>query len=167
MYAPGRVLCVVLPAIVNIAEKDLLQPRLSRALLTEAKEYITRFTTPFSHVEFTNPIYETITVKCSVKIKTGYDENYYGSQLNKDIQQYLSPWILNKTKSPSFGGKIYASAIINFIEELEYIDYLTQFEASKVENNKLVIWKEETSGSSEAVILTSALQHQIDTNAIC
>ena len=167
MFAPGYVLCVVLPAIVNIADKDLLQPRLSKALLTEAIEYLSQFKTTFSNVELINPVYEEITVKCSVRIRKGFDENYYSVQLNKDLQQYISPWIMNKNISPSFGGKIYASGIINFIEELDYVDYLTNFEATKLENNKLVTWKENTMGSSEEVILTSAAQHQIDTNAIC
>ncbi len=167
MYVPGHVLCVALPSTINIADKDLLQPRISKGILTAAQEYIKQFMTTFAKVVFINPIYEPITVKCSVKIKDTYDESYYAAQLNKDLQQYISPWILNKNISPSFEGKIYASAIINFIEERPYIDYLTSFEAFKLEKNKLITWKEFTSGSSEDVILTSAIQHQIDTNAVC
>ena len=167
MYSPGYVLCVALPAIINIAEKDLLQPRLSKALLTEATKYINAFKTIFSNVEFINPVYEPITVKCSVKIRDGFDENYYSTLLNKDLQEFISPWVANRAISPSFGGKIYASAIINFIEERDYVDYLTFFEASKLENGQLITWKEHTTGSSEDVILTSAEQHQIDSKAIC
>lgn len=167
MYEPGYVLCVALPSIVNLPEKDLLQPRISKAVLTEAAEYISKYMTTFAKVEFINPVYEAITVKCSVKIRTGYDENYYSTQLNTEIQQYIAPWILNKDISPSFGGKIYASGIINFIEERPYVDYITNFEAFKQEGETLVSWKEFTSGSSEDVILTSASQHEIDTNAIC
>ena len=167
MFVPGQVLCVVLPSIANLAEKDLLQPRISKAILTAAQEYISSLMTTFAHVEFINPIYESITIKCSVKIKAGYDESYYATQLNTELQQYIAPWILNNGSSPSFGGKLYASGIINFIEEREYVDYLTFFEAFKQEGNKLVSWKEFTTGSSEDVILTSAALHQIDTNAIC
>jgi len=167
MRVPGHVLCVVLPATANLAEKDLLQPRISKAILTAAQEFILQHTTTFAQVEFINPIYEPITVKCSVKMKAGFDENYYATQLNVELQQFISPWILNKQISPSFGGKIYASGIINFIEERPYVDYLTYFEASKLEDGKLVTWKEFTTGSSEDVILTSAAQHIIDTNAIC
>lgn len=167
MYMPGHVLCIALPATTNIAEKDLLQPRLSKALLTAAADYIGQFKTVFSQVEFANPVYETITVTCSVKIRDGYDENFYTTQLNKDLQAFISPWISNRSISPSFGGTIYASSIINFIEEREYIDYLTFFEASKLEQNKLVTWKGFTTGSSEEVILTSAEQHKIDSKAIC
>ena len=167
MYVPGKVLCVALPATANLAEKDLLQPRISKAVLTAAAEYISQFMTTFAQVEFSNPIYEPITIKCSVKIRSGYDENYYATQLNTDLQQYLAPWILNDNVSPSFGGKIYASAIINFIEERPYIDYITKFEAFKQEDDKLVGWKESVMGSSEDVILTSAPEHLIDTKAIC
>lgn len=167
MYAPGNVLCVALPATTNIAEKDLLQPRVSKAVLTAAEEYVKQFMTPFAHIKFSNPVYEPVTVKCSVKIRAGFDENYYATQLNNDLQQFICPWLTNKQISPSFEGKIYASAIINFIEERSYIDYLTHFEAFKMVDNTLVSWKEFTSGSSEDVILTSAAQHLIDTNAVC
>lgn len=167
MYMPGRVLCVALPATINIAEKDLLQPRVSKATLTAAAEYVKTFMTTFAAVEFVNPVYEPITVTCRVKIKPGYDESFYAAQLNKELQQYISPWIANRNSSPSFGGKIYASAIINFIEERPYIDYLAFFEASKLEDGRLITWKEFTAGSSEEVILTSAPQHIIDTNAVC
>lgn len=167
MYVPGSVLCVAIPAMVNVSDKDLLEPRLSKAVLTEAENYVAQFKTTFAKVKVINPIYEQITVKCSVQIRKGYDENYYANQLNKDLQQYIAPWVGNKNISPSFEGKIYASGIINFIEELEYIDYLTKFEAFKAEDGKLITWTEYTTGSSEDVILTSAAQHEIDTNAIC
>jgi len=167
MHAPGHVLCVALPATINIAEKDLLQPRISKAILTAAQEYISRWMTTFAHMEFINPVYEPVSVKCSVKIRPGFDENYYATQLNKELQEYIAPWILNRNSSPSFGGKLYASGIINFIEERPYVDYLTNFEAFKLENDKLVSWKEFVAGSNETVILTSVAQHEIDTNAIC
>ncbi|HTI61057.1 baseplate J/gp47 family protein [Mucilaginibacter sp.] len=167
MYEPGNVLCVALPATVNIAEKDLLQPRISKGTLTEAEEYIGSFMTTFAHVKFINPVYEPIIVKCSVKINPGFDESFYRDQLNTDIQQFIAPWILNKNISPSFSGKIYASSIINFIEERPYINYLTNFEAFKIENNKTISWNEFATGSGEDVILTSHSSHQIDTQAIC
>lgn len=167
MYAPGHVLCVVLPTTVNIPEKDLLQPRLSKALLTAAKEYVSQYITTFANAEFINPVYEIITIKCSVKIRKGFDTNFYAVQLNKDLQAFIAPWMADRSISPSFGGVLYASAIINFIEERAYVDYLTFFEATKMEDGKLIVWKEYTTGSREDVILTSAPQHEIDTNAIC
>ncbi len=167
MYAPGNVLCIALPSTVNIAEKDLLQPRISKGILTEAEEYINSFMTTFAKVKFINPVYEPIIIKCSVKINEAFDVNFYSSMLNTELQQFIAPWILNKNVSPSFSGKIYASSIINFIEERFYIDYLTNFEAFKTENSTTVSWTEFITGSSEDVILTSTAQHQIDTNAIC
>lgn len=167
MYAPGKVLCVALPSVVNIAEKDLLKPRISKAVLTKAAEEIKKHMSPFAQVEVINPVYEEITVKCDVKIKSGYDESFYQTQLNADLQGFIAPWIINSELSPSFGGSLYASAIINFIEEREYVDYLTFFEATKTEEGKIITWTDEVSGSDETVILTSAAQHLIDTNAIC
>ena len=167
MYQPGYVLCVALPSVTNIADKDLLQPRISKATLTEAEGYAKQFMTTFARVRFINPVYEPIKIKCSVKIRAGFDESYYKTQLNNDLKQFLAPWMTNKNVAPSFEGTIYASSIINFIEERPYVDYLTDFKAFKIKNGKPINWEESTTGSNEDVILTSDIQHDIDTNALC
>jgi hypothetical protein len=167
MYTPGHVLCVALPSTQRLAEKDLLQPRISKGVLQAAETYLADFMSTFAKIEVINPVYEIITVKCGVKMKTGFDETFYAGQLNKDLQQFISPWLADKNISPSFEGTIYASGIVNFIEERPYIDYITDFEATKTEGNNIITWTESTSGSSEDVILTSAVQHSIDTSGIC
>lgn len=167
MYVPGRTLVVALPSLENVSEKDLLQPRVAKTILAEAEAYLKQFMSTFANINVVNPTYEPITIKCKVKIRQGFDETYYAKQLNADLQTFLCPWIKGGNVSPTFSGKIYASAIINFIEDLPYIDYLTFFEATKTSNGKIENWANETSGSNEAVILTSAAQHEIDTNAIC
>lgn len=167
MYIPGNVLCIVLPSMLNISEKDILQPRLSQTVINEAGAYLAKCSTPFCSITVQNPVYEQIRVNCKVKIKAGFDETFYAKQLNTDLQTFFCPWINNRALAPDFGGKIYASAIINFIEDLPYIDYVTFFEAEKILDGKFTKWFTETSGSNEQVILTSVQQHLIDTNPIC
>jgi hypothetical protein len=167
MYSPGNVLCVALPATANIAEKDLLQPRISKGVLTAAATFLKDSMSPFAAVEVINPIYEMITVSCSVRIKAGFDETFSKGLLSRDLCEYISPWIANKKISPSFGGKIYASAIINFIEERPYVDFLMDFSATRTAESGAETWTEFTMGSSEDVILTSAPQHNIITDGTC
>ena len=56
-----------------------------------------------------------------------YDQQYYFSKLNKDIKKFLSPWAHGEIDNLRFGGSIEKSVVINFVEELSYIDYVTDF----------------------------------------
>jgi hypothetical protein len=62
----------------------------------------------------------------SLKLKVAYkDFNYYAGLLKEEITQFLSPWAFGQSDSPDFGGNVYKSAVINFIEERYYVDYIT------------------------------------------
>jgi hypothetical protein len=57
----------------------------------------------------------------------GGDVGYYCKKLNEDIKKFLSPWAYDEGKDISFGGKIHKSVILNYIEGISYVDYLTDF----------------------------------------
>jgi hypothetical protein len=74
-----------------------------------------------------NPVYEQIIVGFKVQFYTGTDKGFYLKQLNDEIVYFLTPWAFNENADVQFGGKIYASSIINFIEERPYVDFITDF----------------------------------------
>ena len=39
--------------------------------------------------------------------------------------QYLTPWAFNSDADIQFGGRIFKSSLINFIEERYYVDFIT------------------------------------------
>ncbi|HSF88363.1 MAG TPA: hypothetical protein VLA46_03035, partial [Saprospiraceae bacterium] len=41
--------------------------------------------------------------------------------------RFLSPWAFPGGGNPSFGGKIYKSVLINFVEDRSYVEYITEF----------------------------------------
>jgi hypothetical protein len=45
--------------------------------------------------------------------------------LKEEITQFLSPWAFGNSSTIDFGGKIYKSVLINFIEERYYVDFIT------------------------------------------
>ena len=45
--------------------------------------------------------------------------------LKEEIMQYLTPWAFNSDADIQFGGKIFKSSLINFIEERYYVDFIT------------------------------------------
>ncbi|WP_448634280.1 hypothetical protein [Pedobacter panaciterrae] len=62
-----------------------------------------------------------------------------------------------------FGGKITKSMVIKFLEDLEYIDYLTDFSLYKFSPNKRAFGRnvEVAEASNPASILVSHTQHNI------
>ncbi len=162
-YAPGEVLVVVLPYISNVAFTNLLQPRVSLSLLQEVAGFVKTGTSPFVKLQVANPVYECLEVRCQVTLKKAYgDITFYSNQLVTDLKGYLAPWSIDASTAPTFGGKIYKSQIIDFIEERDYTDYITAFDVYKhLTDGTIFKCDEEIAGSNEHVILTSFSSHSI------
>lgn len=126
--APGHVLVVPIANLQNRNAVNVLQPKTSRRLLLEIGSYLRLRTSPFVHVHVKNPRYEEILTRFKVKFHTGIDKGFYLRQLNEDLLRYLTPWAFDDFAEAVFGGSVYASAVINFIEERPYVDFITDFE---------------------------------------
>ena len=105
-----------------------LEGIISAQRIDEIKEYLGKYNSTFIKLEVENPKYEKIKTKFSVKFYKGIDKGKYTNTLKDDITKFLSPWAFDEGCDITFGGKIHASYIINFIEELLYVDYITDFE---------------------------------------
>ena len=125
--APGHVLIVPIANLKNRNAANPLQPKTSRRTLLEIEDYLGKRTSPFVHVHAKNPVYEQVLVFFRVQFIVGADKGYYLKQLNDEIVHYLTPWAFDENAEVSFAQKIYASAIINFIEERSYVDFITDF----------------------------------------
>lgn len=123
----GNVLIVPVPNLKNNNAANPLQPKTSRLTLIEIVNYLSKLTSPFVKVHARNPVYEQVIVFFRVKFLTGTDKGYYLKKLNDEIVQYLTPWAFDQTIEANFGQKIYASAIINFIQQRDYVDFITDF----------------------------------------
>src|SRR5262249_34302172 len=87
----------------------------------------------------------------------GFDATYYKNLLKQAITRFLSPWAFVDGGVPSFGGKIYKSVLINFVEDQPYVDYVTDFQLFQTvdgqpESGDL----DEVAGSTAVSILVSA-----------
>ncbi|QEC77998.1 hypothetical protein [Mucilaginibacter ginsenosidivorax] len=123
----GNVLIVPVPNLKNNNAENPLQPKTSRLTLIEIVNYLTPLTSPFVTVHAKNPVYEQVIVFFRVKFLSGIDKGYHLQKLNEEIVQYLTPWAFNAEIEADFGKKIYASSIINFIQQRSYVDFITDF----------------------------------------
>lgn len=125
--APGHVLIIPVANLKNRNAANPLQPKTGRRTLLEIQDYLSKRTSPFVHIHAKNPVYEQVLVFFRVQFNAGTDKGYYLKQLNDEIVHYLTPWAFDESVEVSFAQKFYASAIINFIEERPYVDFITDF----------------------------------------
>mgnify|MGYP001791504606 CR=1 FL=1 len=127
--APGAVTVAVIPDVSQRATTNDLQPKVNINRLQTIEQYLTSLSSSWATVKAVNPLYETIQVSFEVKFKSPYDANfgYYRRELERAIVGFLTPWTITQGADIHFGGKVYRSAILNFVEEQEFVDYVVNF----------------------------------------
>lgn len=126
--APGSVKVVLIPKVENyLAVKNPFELKVGTRTLAAVGRFLDELRNPFVNLEVQNPRYEKVKTAFEVKFHQGRDADYYTSKLITDIQRYLSPWAYGQIETIRFGGKVHKSLIINYIEELEYVDFLKDF----------------------------------------
>ncbi|MGO4700575.1 baseplate J/gp47 family protein [Dyella sp. 2RAB6] len=125
--APGHVTVVALPNLRGQVQRDPLKPYTSLGVLADIQAYLGARSSGFAQLHVKNPQFEEVRVSFTVKLRDGYDQAYYSVQLQQAITRFLSPWAFDGTGTPSFGGKIYKSALIHFVETQACVDYVTDF----------------------------------------
>jgi hypothetical protein len=139
--------------------------------LLEVKEYISQFVSPFVKVEVSNPVYEQLKVRCSVKFRDFQKRGYYKNVLNNELINYLSPDIENTYIEKGFDESISKTEILNFIESRPYIAFVSQLSVLqivkvgkqyKIIDTAKIERIEDLRTISAYAILTSAPEHQIE-----
>jgi hypothetical protein len=125
--APGHVLVVPIPDFRNRVGGNRLQPKNSNLILQEIEKYLSRRVSPFVKVRAKNPVYEEVLVSFQVQFMPGIDKGTFIRLLNQELVHYLTPWAFEDSVDVRFDGRVYASDVINFIEERPYVDFITDF----------------------------------------
>ncbi|HPE77794.1 MAG TPA: hypothetical protein PLC80_16995 [Draconibacterium sp.] len=163
--APGNVSLVVVSNIRNKNAVDPLKPRTSLVTLEDIKTFIRAIQSPFISLHVYNPLFEEVRVKFNISFHTGFDKGIYSVKLNEALIKFLSPWAYATGSDIVFGGKIHKSVILNFVEEQEYVDYITCFQMFHIisgdPNNDPLKDVDEAIASTSASVLGSAAEHEI------
>jgi hypothetical protein len=155
--APGHVTLIVIPDILNKNVFDIYQPRVSRATLNKVQNYINQLNSLHVNAVVINPEYEEVEISLKVKFQPGYDENYYQKVLQEDLTKLLSPWAFEKSLDLGFGTTLHKSVIINYIEKLKYVDFITDLKIKHKDE-----YKASVSPSNPKAIIVSAKEHPIE-----
>lgn len=123
---PGYVSIITVPSQFNRNDANPLKPYTQQSTLTRIENFLRERTSCFVKLHASQPQFEEVRLEFSLKLKEAYkDFSYYSGLLKEEITQYLSPWAFGDAETPDFGGNVYKSAVINFIEERYYVDYIT------------------------------------------
>ncbi|MEZ5104847.1 MAG: baseplate J/gp47 family protein [Draconibacterium sp.] len=163
--SPGNVLIVVIPDIANKNVFDIYQPRVSKAKLNAIQDFVNQLNTFHVNAVVVNPDYEEIMVELNAKFYKGFDENFYTKVLKSDITKLLSPWAFDQSLSIDFGVSLYKSVLINYVENLEYVDFIENVKLFKRLAGATDFTEEKMAvPSSPLSILVSAKDHDVKTN---
>ena len=123
--APGHATIVTIPDHRFHNLRDPLKPFTSLGLLQDIGTFLQKRVSCFVTLHVNNPQFEEVRVTMKVRFLDGFDETYSTNLLQESITRFLSPWAFSENGNPTFGGRIYKSVIIDFVEEQPYIDYVT------------------------------------------
>ncbi len=159
--APGEVTVVVVPDLRNRNAVDRLKPKAPKDTLSEVEEFLGRRAGAFVRINVTNPSYEEIRLDFKVAFHRDCDFGYYKGVLNEAIKGFLSPWAFDDGKDIEFGGRVHKSVMLNFIEELPYVDYVTDFRMFHLVEGEGEKEKETATVTEPKAILVSSNEHRI------
>lgn len=129
--SPGHLTLVVVPHVNLNSSTDIYAPKVSTQVLQSIGAYLNQRCAMQVNPFVVNPVYLRVRLQFQVQFVSGMDFNFYRDRLNTDLHAFLAPWTNSSTasenasKSPNFGGKVYKSVVMNFIEELPYVDFIT------------------------------------------
>lgn len=165
-HLPGHVTLVPTPVLADTAYNDPLRPYTPVGLLVDIQQYLDELKDPFVSVHVCNPQFEGIKLEFDVKFHDQMDEVFHTNELNTDIERFLCPWAYDSDAQFSYGGRISKSALINFIDERPYVDYISTIkmhqiirdDQGQVRNTLMDI--EEARGSTARSVLVSYAQRE-------
>lgn len=134
--APGFIILTVVPDLTKLKSGDMPEPKVPSSLIMDIKAFLQKKVSPFARIKVLNPRYEKIKVEVTVRLMKGRDQKFYTNQLKTDLRKFLAPWHLGDADKISFGQHLVYSNVIGFVENLEYIDFITDLKLFDQEGNE-------------------------------
>ena len=126
--APGAVSVVTIPFTHGVNSRNPLRPYADQAVLGEVERYLKARVSPFVRLEVMNPKFEEVQASFKVRFHAGIaDIAFHRDELNEALVRFLTPWAREDGGDIMFGGKLWKSSLIDFVEERPEVDFVTDF----------------------------------------
>ncbi|PSJ18963.1 hypothetical protein [Nitrosomonas supralitoralis] len=130
-FSPGHLLIVAVPYLTQ-DKINTQKPLINGYLINEIKDFLKKLVSSFVTIHVINPVYEVVQVRCTVKLKNALLGGIYLNRLNQAISDFLSPWKDTIGYSRHFGWTINKYDIESFIQNLDYIDQVTNLSILRI-----------------------------------
>lgn len=152
--SPGHVLVVPVPDLHRKQAFDPMRPRVSLGLLEDIRKFLSDLASPHVELVVCNPVFEELQLEFNIQYRSE-DIDFYTRELRTELEQFLAPWAFDRQRDLEFGARVTKSALINFIEERPYVDYLSCVKMYHIVDGKRSNDLEEAiAGSSRSVIVS-------------
>lgn len=165
---PGAVSVVAVPQILPGSARDPLRPYVDQATLKAVERFLRPRFSPFVRLEVTNPRIEEIHLDFSVRFAPGIaDFAFYIDALNAALVGYLTPWAVPGGGEITFGGRLWRSRVIDFLDGRPEVDFVTEvkmyhkIDVTAADGDWTPIPVEVVEATSARSILVSAARHRI------
>lgn len=160
---PGNVTLVVIPKVTEGNTEFRLEPKVSQDFKDQVQDFIDPLNSIHADVWIANPIYEPVRFEFDVSFNTGLDYNFYHGETKEDLKKLLAPWVFESDAAIQFGGSYTEYEIVNYLENLDYIDFVENFRmyhkpAGQEEFQKKTV----VEPSNPMAILVPASEHDIN-----
>lgn len=138
--SPGHVLISVVPDYSKLKAVNRLRPKVSLAQLEKIRRFLEERSCAFvsdptndnpekqPSLHVLNPLYEEIRVSFTVRFLSEVTAiQFHIEKLKNDLTRFMSPWAFEDTADITFGGKIFKSVLLHFVEKQPYVDYIKDF----------------------------------------
>jgi hypothetical protein len=159
--SPGHTLVIVVPDLRNRNAPEPLRPKVDADTIARIKAFLRSCASGQIAIEVRNPAYQRVRVSCSVKFRDGFEFNFYQRETVRALLQTLSPWAFDSTRPLTFGGRIYRSTLLNVVEELPWVDYVTDFTLLTGGDDGVLTPVEHAEPATPDAILVSDATHDI------
>jgi hypothetical protein len=164
---PGHITLVVVPKVTDANTAFGLYPSVSQNTKDEIKNYLVPKQGLHVNLEVANPIYEFVQFDFKVRFYDGYDFNFYQGILKQDLTALLAPWAFDETAEIKFNNTLYEYDVINFIENLTYVDFLEEFKMNHIPTEGVVNPEKRIRPTNALAVLAPAREHTIIESEIC
>ena len=130
----GAISIIVIPQIRGQSLANPFEPKVPAALITEIETYLADKCPPQVTVRVRNPHFVQVKIRVGVRFRSSGNDGFYTSQLNEELNRFLSPWAYDDGADIVIGGKIFANSIVGFIDGRDYVDYVATIELFRIDD---------------------------------
>ncbi|ADO69342.1 baseplate J/gp47 family protein [Stigmatella aurantiaca] len=105
-------------------------PRIEASRLEEIRAFLAARAPATADVQVANPLYETVTVHCTVKAAAKQDPLGVSQRLNAELRAFLSPWIFRPDEARGLAWPTNSQEVLRFIQARPYVSSVLSFSCS-------------------------------------